>query len=42
MPRQYLSTSPTRDTATINFLTQQVPNPMAGLLPGTGINGATV
>jgi hypothetical protein len=42
VPRQYLSTSPTRDTATINFLTQQVPNPMAGLLPGTGINGATV
>jgi hypothetical protein len=42
VPRQYLSTSPTRDTTTINFLTQQVPNPMAGLLPGTGINGATV
>jgi hypothetical protein len=42
VPRQYLSTSPTRDTTAINFLTQQVPNPMAGLLPGTGINGATV
>lgn len=42
VPRQYFSTSPTRDNATNNFLTQQVPNPFAGLLPGTGLNGANV
>ena len=39
---QYLSTSPVRDDATNNRLTQQVPNPFAGLLPGTGLNGANV
>ena len=42
MPNQYLSTSPVRDDATNNRLTQQVPNPFAGLLPGTGLNGANV
>jgi hypothetical protein len=42
VPAQYLSTSPTRDTATINLLTAQVPNPFQGLLPGTTLNGATV
>jgi hypothetical protein len=41
-PRQYFSTSPVRDNATNNFLTAQVPNPFAGLLPGTGLNGANV
>ncbi len=41
VPRQYLSTSPVRDTATINFLTANVANPFAGLLPGEGLNGAT-
>ncbi|HEU0140705.1 MAG TPA: TonB-dependent receptor [Bryobacteraceae bacterium] len=40
LPLQYLSTSPYRDTAHINWLSQQVPNPFAGLLPGTGLNGA--
>jgi hypothetical protein len=30
-PRQYLSTSPTRDVATINFLTAAVPSPFFGL-----------
>jgi hypothetical protein len=42
LPAQYLSTSPVRDNATNNRLTQQVPNPFAGLLPGTGLNGARV
>src|SRR4029453_6936275 len=42
IPLQYLSTSPVRDDATNNRLTQQVPNPFAGLLPGTGLNSATV
>jgi len=42
VPNQYLSTSPVRDDATNNRLTQQVPNPFAGLLPGTGLNGANV
>ena len=41
-PGQYFSTSPVRDNATNNFLSQQVPNPFAGLLPGTNINGANV
>ena len=42
MPGQYLSTSPVRDDATNNSLSQQVANPFAGLLPGTNINGANV
>ncbi len=42
VPNQYLSTSPVRDDTTNNRLTQQVPNPFAGLLPGTGLNGANV
>ncbi len=32
-PARYLSTSPFRDQATINFLTQQFPSPFAGLNP---------
>jgi len=39
VPREYLSTSQIRDTATNNFLTATVPNPFAGLLPGEGLNG---
>ena len=42
VPLQYLSTSAVRDDATNNRLTQQVPNPFVGLLPGTGLNGANV
>ncbi len=42
IPIQYLSTSPVRDNTTNNYLTQQVPNPFGGLLPGTGLNGANV
>jgi hypothetical protein len=40
IPRQYLSTLPRRDTALINTLNASVPNPFAGLLPGTSLNGA--
>jgi hypothetical protein len=41
LPRQYLSTAPARDQATINYLTTNVPNPFAGLLPGEGLNSGT-
>ena len=39
VPREYLSTSPVRDQATINFLTANVTNPFRGLLPGETLNG---
>jgi hypothetical protein len=42
VPRQYLSTSPIRDDPTINFLTANVTNPFAGLVPGETLNNATV
>jgi hypothetical protein len=42
VPFQYLSTSRFRDTANETFLTQQVANPFAGLVPGSTINTATV
>jgi hypothetical protein len=42
VPAQYLSTSPFRDQAAIDRLTALVPNPFAGLLPGTGLNGGTI
>jgi hypothetical protein len=41
VPRQYLSTSPERDQAAIDFLGAIVPNPFRNLVPGTGLNGAT-
>ena len=41
-PAEFLSTSETRDQATINRLTANVPNPFQGLLPGTTLNGPTV
>jgi hypothetical protein len=41
LPAQYLSTLPVRDNATIAALGAIVPNPFAGLLPGTSLNGAT-
>jgi hypothetical protein len=41
VPRQYLSTSPIRDQATIDFLTANVTNPFRGLLPGEGLNSNT-
>jgi len=31
LPKQYLSTSPVRDTTVVNFLTATISNPMAGL-----------
>jgi hypothetical protein len=36
LPQRYLSTSPTRDQATINFLNAQVDNPFAGQLEVVG------
>ena len=42
IPRQYLSTSPTRDNAVISLLTGTVANPFSGLLPGTTLNGAKI
>jgi hypothetical protein len=42
VPRQYLSTSPVRDQATIDFLSTQVPNPFYPLLPKTSLSGANV
>ncbi len=42
IPMQWLSTSRIRDTAAENFLSQQVPNPFQGLLPGTTMNGGTI
>lgn len=42
IPNQYLSTSPVRDQTTIDRLTANVPNPFAGLIPGTGLNGSVV
>lgn len=42
VPGEFFSTLPVRDNPTNNYLTQQVPNPFAGLLPGTGLNAATV
>jgi len=41
VPQQYLSTSPVRDDATNNRLSQQVPNPFIGLVP-TGLTGTNV
>jgi hypothetical protein len=40
IPRQFLSTLPTRDQTLINTLTASHANPFAGLLPGTSLNSA--
>ncbi len=42
LPLQYLSRSPFRDQAAINYLSEQVPSPFYPLLPGTGLAGTTV
>jgi hypothetical protein len=42
LPRQYLSTSPTRDQPIIDRNSANVANPLAGLLPGTSNNGSTI
>lgn len=39
LANQYMSTSATRDQATIDYLSQSVPNPFVGLMPATA--GAT-
>jgi hypothetical protein len=41
VPRQYLSTETVRDNAVNSFLTANVTNPFAGLIPGEGLNNAT-
>lgn len=42
IPRQYLSTSLTRDQKVIDFLAQQVTNPFRTLIPGQNLNNSTV
>ena len=44
LPNQYLSTSPTRDQATINYLTSNLPNPFNGIpqFAGTNLSGSVV
>jgi len=42
IPSAFLSTSRSRDTALEALLSAQVPNPFAGLLPGSTFNGASV
>jgi Carboxypeptidase regulatory-like domain/TonB dependent receptor len=42
IPRQYLSTLPTRDQTTINLLNSQVANPFYPLLPRTNLAATTV
>lgn len=42
IPNEYLSTSPIRDQARINFLNAQVPNPFYPMLPKTGLAAVTV
>jgi hypothetical protein len=42
IPRSAYSTSPVRDQQNINYMSTQVKNPFAGLLPGTSLNGANV
>jgi hypothetical protein len=42
IPRQYMSTLPTRDQSVISTLTATVPNPFKGLLPNSSnLNGST-
>jgi len=45
LPREYLNTDNARTTAMSNnntFLTASIANPLAGLLPGSGYNNATI
>jgi hypothetical protein len=42
IPLSYLSRSPVRDQATIDYMTTNFPNPFYPLLPGTGLAGTTV
>jgi hypothetical protein len=42
LPQKFLSTTPTRDQATIDFLTANVSNPFQGHAPGTSLDSATI
>jgi hypothetical protein len=42
IPLEYLSTAPTRDNDRNAYLTANLPNPFAGLLPGTTRSGANI
>jgi hypothetical protein len=42
LPNSYLSRSPFRDQDAINFVGSSVPSPLAGLLPNSSLNGATI
>lgn len=42
LPREYVSFKRERDTDQEKFLTTNVSNPFAGLLPGTTLNGSTI
>jgi len=42
VPNQWLSRSPVRDQAAIDFMTSLFPSPFYPLLPGTGLAGTTV
>ncbi len=41
VPREYLTSSPVRDQANVDFLSANVTNPFRGLLPGEGLNNNT-
>src|SRR5205807_6893232 len=44
LANQYLSTSPVRDQATINYLSANLPNPFAGIpqFAGTNLSGSVI
>jgi len=42
LSNEFLSTSPVRDNTTNTYLNANVPNPLAGLIPGTTLNNANV
>lgn len=42
VPREFLSRSPVRDQARIDFLNANVANPFQGLAPGSSLNGGSV
>jgi hypothetical protein len=42
LPDQYLSTLTSRDATTINYLSASIPNPFAGLLPGSTLNANVI
>ncbi len=41
LPQQYMSSTPYRNAANESYLSASVPNPFAGLLPNTTLNGST-